>query len=231
MKTLLNKRDARFVLNVLDWAKDEVKRANLYVEAQWEHSRIRLVDDKYVYQHCQVEFPIEVKETKTYFDEETNKDEISKITGEITADYCFINDEKVTIQECRDAISDDIKDEIGYLNTIDLTPLENYLSKLCKMPVKFEKTLGEREIRLKSNNLIEQAGICKLMLKDLHMITTLCLNIDGKTGEQEVYVYPINFDYNHTNGGRNGYEALRVKYDMKNGWYFYSREIDEYVRM
>ena len=212
----INKLDARKVLNLREWALEEVERVNIKTEAEWDYSRIKQIGGTYFYRS-----PLDkIENEPTYIDFpiEIISDEDGYIKGKINDEYVYVRGIKVTFEECENAISDDIKNVIEYLDSIDLKPLEKYLSIICETPITLEKQIDEKNecIKLRSNNIVEHAGVCKLMLSELYIQTSLGLYIDAK-GEQQVYVSTINFQYEHSHGGHNGYEIGRVCYDIKTG--------------
>lgn len=218
----LTKKHARDAVELLRWAKDEVKRTRDFdVEANWFSTTkrgIKFEKGSYWYEHSlrgdKYEFAINSK-NKT-----------------VDEDYVLINSEMVLFTKLKNMLKDDIINEIPYLLSIDLKPLKDYLSTICDTKVKLNVTVDNNKLRIYTDNLIEYTGICKTMFKEIHIITTMELIINQYNGEQEVYISPINYDYEHSHGGHNGYEIAKVRYDkLTHLWYFYNYEKAEYVVM
>lgn len=123
---------------------------------------------------------------------------------------------------------------LGFLN--DLTDLEqrkvledfyvggieNYLEKRCGHPITLKKFVtnpkGKYQMDLYTDNLVNETGICKAMLKNIYIE---CRNIGfyvdyEYTGEQKLSYMRFNFRYEHQDGGSNGHEIGVVRQN-KNG--------------
>lgn len=218
--TVINftKKDARLFINLCEWASEEVEKANLYTESHWDYSKIKYIDGTYKYVHPDMTFDIEVRETKTYFDKETNKEEISVIKGWLIDTYAYVRGVRVESVDFLNMVADDIEDELGFVTSLDFSPVSTYVSKLLgiKVNMTFDVNADGR-VFLYSSDIVKHAGVCQAMLKTLKVTTfgSIGLSIDNNTGEQYLYIPALYFDYEHTNGGHNGYEIGRVKYDIK----------------
>lgn len=135
-----------------------------------------------------------------------------------------------------------------WLEVFSLEPLEVLIYHLLGINVKFEKDIYEKDGNWKmrfssTENLIEYAGICKWIMKDLRIDSfgSCSFYFDRDSGEQKLSLPPMHFYYEHTNGGSNDYELIRVYYDMYSGnWHylkdgvaiiFYNANNDEYQNM
>lgn len=135
-----------------------------------------------------------------------------------------------------------------WLEVFSLQPLETLVSTMLGTPIKFEKEVyehkGEWKMRFSSSeNLVDKAGICKWIMKDLRVDSfgSCSFFFDKDSGEQKLSIPRIDFSYEHTHGGSNGYELVTVYYDMYLGnWYylkdgvaitFYNANNNEYQNM
>lgn len=218
----LTKKHAREALELLKWAKEEVSRTkDIDTEANWFSTTkrgIKFENGSYWYEQSLREDKYELP--------------INSIEKTVDEDYLLINGEMVTYVKLKDMIKDDIVSELPYLLSIDVKPLEDYVSAICGSEIKFNIIPERNGLKLYTDNLIEETGICKAMYKEIHIYTRMNLTIDQYTGEQVVDIGAINFDYEHSHGGHNGYEIARVKYDkLTHLWYFYNYKKAEYVVM
>lgn len=135
-----------------------------------------------------------------------------------------------------------------WLEAFSLQPLETLISTMLGTPIKLEKEIyeyaGEWKMRFRSTeNLIDKAGICKWIMKDLRVNSfgSCLFYFDKDSGEQKLSIPLINFSYEHTYGGSNVYDLVKVHYDMYSGnWYyikdgvaftFYDANQNEYKNM
>lgn len=227
METInFTKRQVREALTSLEWARDEVNRSNLDREVLWVFSRIKFNEKttNYFYVH-------KIKNTSYRFDivlDECDKE----VRGHVLEDYVYINDEKVEMDKLKEIISDDIVDVETYLQTIDLRPLELYLSKLCRTKVELYSEIESGGLKVISNELVESSGCCIPMFKSLKIMFRMDLTIDAESGEQFVSVSGISYDYEHSHGGHNGYTFARVKYNKNNKeWLVFNYETKQYEKV
>ena len=223
MTTLeITKKHAREAKELLKWAKEDVKRTKDFdVEANWFSTTKR-----------GIKF-----ENGSYWYEQTLRGDkyefaINSIEKTVEEDYVLINGEMVLFTKLNDMLKDDIMNVIPYLLSIDIKPLEEYLSNICGYKVKFKVVAEKDTINLYTDNLLEHTGMCKPMFKEIRICTNMSMVINQYTGNQEVSISPINFDYEHSHGGHNGYEIARVRFDrLTRLWYFYDYEKAEYTVM
>lgn len=140
--------------------------------------------------------------------------------GETTEEY--------NIEEIEDILKD--VNEEDFLLTLDITPLEKYISKLVGFDVLFIRNLKDNNLYLTTNNIVEHAGCMKPMLSELYIkCRGIHFYIDKDTGEQVLSVPDIEFRYEHSHGGSNGYTFADVWYDIKmNTWKAYNYKARKY---
>lgn len=127
-----------------------------------------------------------------------------------------------------------------WFEVFSLQPLETLVSTILGIPVKLEKQIFEKKGEWKMtfsspDNLVQHAGICKAIMKDLRIDSfgACSFYYDKVTGEQKLSIPAVHFSYEHTQGGSNGYEIVTVYYDMYSGDWSYRKVTDykvEYVR-
>lgn len=140
---------------------------------------------------------------------------------------------------------DDIKEFLGdltpeqqkqVLQNLAIYTFEKYIEKRTGYPIKFEKIKicedkGNYSMYLQTGNLIEQSGICKAMLKEIHIeMNGIGFYIDNETGEQRLWLPSIHFKYTHMDNGTNGHEMGRIRYvDGRYQGYNYETETWENI--
>lgn len=122
---------------------------------------------------------------------------------------------------------DDIKEFLGdltpeqqkqALQRVPIRTFEKYIEKRTGYPIKFEipKIYQNKDtytLDLCTGNLIEQSGICKAMLKEIHIeMNGIGFYIDNETGEQRLWLPSIHFKYTHMDNATNGHEMGRIRY-------------------
>ena len=119
-----------------------------------------------------------------------------------------------------DFISAEQVDSID-LATLDLQELATKLvAKLADVGINADLTftLSEPEkgkrygrLTLSSNNIVDQAGVCQLMLKELYVNSWGHSSVWPQENKMGV---SLNFNYKHVDGGQNGHEFGRAIYDF-----------------
>lgn len=136
---------------------------------------------------------------------------------------CTINNETVFIPSLKVFLGDLTDEEQKQaLENIYLGDIEKYASKRTGMQIKFKKKVyqdnsGTWNLKLYTDNLIEHVGICKAMLKEIIVDTwgSIYYYIDKETGEQRLSYINLHFSYEHIDGGTNGHEFGKVRFNEK----------------
>lgn len=141
-------------------------------------------------------------------------------------------DEEYNIEDI-ESILGDIEDEAKFFVELDISPIEKYIEKLVGVPVTLKKqyiTFPEVSMNLFSENLVEYTGICKAMLKEIHIsCKNIHFSIDRETGKQFLSISSIAFRYEHSQGGNNGYDIGRVHYNLETKeWTGFNYELDKF---
>lgn len=227
MKTLqLTKYQARQALNTYRFANETLSHYDgvkqLERESQWDSkfSNIHKQNDSYYYVRNSKDkfvFLIDVENMVVRPDVEINGQlfSVAYLQG-------YLND--LAPEQQKES-----------LNSMDLTPIEKYLSKRCGTKIHLYTELkqnksGDYTLNLFTGNLIDKTGICKAMLKDINIESSIGYSIDyDGTGEQYLYISTFYFQYDHMNGGSNGYEMGRVKWNEEDAcFYGYNYETRKY---
>ena len=207
----ITKYQARQALNSYHYANDDLMGKSIaYLEDECKFNsqltNIRKIDDKFHY----------IRNTKgTTYDFTIDTDTMT------LSQVCTINNETVFIPSLKVFLGDLSVEEQKYgLQHLYLDSIEKYLSKRTGIPIKLYSELkqtkqGNWVLNLFSENLIDKTGICKAMLKEIHIeCTGIGYSIDyDKTGEQYLGIPAIYFQYEHHAGGHNGYEIGRVRWN------------------
>lgn len=218
METLqVTKYQARQAIYTYEFANDELKNKDLnYLErqaaaydARWDN--ITQKDNNFIYvrnlDDIKYEFIIDV-------DKMCLQDKVK------------INDETFTIGYLKGFLADLTEDEQEKaLTDMYIQPIEKYLEQRTGKVITLHKKLYKNRsnkwaLNLFTTNLIEDTGICKAMLKELHIeINNIGYSIDNETGEQCLYFPAAYFYYTHNDDGHNGHEMGRIHFDSKTGQY------------
>ena len=134
---------------------------------------------------------------------------------------CTVNNETVFIPSLKVFLGDLTDEEQKQaLENMYLDDIEKYASKRTGRQIKFKKKIyqdknGTWNLKLYTDNLIEQTGICKAMLKEIIADTwgSISYYIDKETGEQRLSTILLHFSYTHIDGGTNGHEFGRVRFN------------------
>ena len=111
--------------------------------------------------------------------------------------------------------------------------IENYLEKRCGHPITLKKIVtnpkGKYQMDLYTDNLINETGICKAMLKNIYIE---CRNIgyviDQDTGEQVLSYMRFYFRYEHQDGGSNGHEMGIIRQNKDGNLEGYNYETQKF---
>ena len=148
-----------------------------------------------------------------------------------------INGQRYTIEDIKEFLGDLTPEQQKQaLQNLSIYTFEKYIEKRTGYPIKFEKIKicedsGNYSMYLSTSNLIEQSGICKAMLKEIHIeIKGIGFYIDNETGEQCLWLPSIYFRYTHMDNGTNGHEMGRIRYrDGRYQGYNYETETWENI--
>lgn len=138
---------------------------------------------------------------------------------------CTINNETVFIPSLKVFLGDLTDEEQKQaLENMYLGDIEKYASERTGIEIKFHKKLyqdrqGTWSLELYTDNLVEHAGICKAMLRTITADTrgNISYYIDKYTGEQKLSYINLHFSYEHLDGGTNGHEFGKVRFNDKTG--------------
>ena len=125
-------------------------------------------------------------------------------------------------------------EQFNVLSDLCLISIRNYLSDRCGYLITLEKRIyqdddGQWNLDLYSDNLIKHSGVCKAMLKDIHIeCNRIRFIIDQNTGEQRLCIGAFNFYYTHINDGRNGHEMGRVRVNENGDFEGYNYNTERY---
>ncbi len=114
----------------------------------------------------------------------------------------------------KSVFKEDVLDEID-ISSIDLTPLEQVVSKKLGTNIKFEliieKGYARKYLRVKSQELLKYAGIFKNLLSTCYADT---FDSDIGGDKKNVWWQTIGLSYKLTDGGRNGIKILTALYNF-----------------
>lgn len=148
-----------------------------------------------------------------------------------------INDQVYSIQNLKEFLNDlSPEEQKKNLENLYIGAFEKYLSKRTGIKIHLYKEIkqsknGEYSLNLFTGNLIDKTGICKAMLKYINIeCNGISYSIDyNTTGEQYLWIPTFDFRYDHINGGSNGYEVGRIKWNEKEAsFYGYNYETGDY---
>ena len=136
---------------------------------------------------------------------------------------CTVNNETVFIPSLKVFLNDLTDEEQKQaLENMYLGDIEKYASERTGIQIKFKKEVkqdrnGNWYLKLYTDNLLEHAGICKAMLRKITADTwgNVSYYIDKETGEQRLSYINLHFSYEHIDGGTNGHEFGRVRFNEK----------------
>jgi hypothetical protein len=183
-----------------------------------------------------------------------NKNEIEKIEGfkhiihnNIAIPFYKVNEDEICLFDDQLRVNGEIKclrwlqNQLGDLNikeqkkfmeTLDITPLNSYISNLLGAPVEFCKLFssnkqGEPVMILQSDDLIEHVGIMKATLSSIVVNTFgYCSFGVDREGIQQFFIPEIHFSYTHKNGGSNGSGICKIVYDIHTKeWQVYDKHV------
>lgn len=232
MQTLeLTKYQARQALNTYHYAKEDLKNKDLnYVETEAKINN-RFSDIR--------------EENGVFLWVRKSKENIYVLTIDISDhtqmklyDQIKINGESFSIEYLQGFLNDLTDEEQKEaLENMYLGSIEKYASERTGIPITFKKKLyqdkkGVWNLKLHTDNLIEHAGICKAMLRSITADTwgSICYYIDNEyTGEQKLSHIMLHFSYEHIDGGTNGHEFGRIRWNEKNAEFEgYNYETERY---
>jgi len=152
-------------------------------------------------------------------------------------DSVTINGQKFKVSDLLKFLNDltDVEQK-NILENMLLEDIEKYASQRTGIPIKFKKKIyqdnqGMWNMKLYTDNLVEHAGICKAMLKEITANTwgDVGYYIDKETGEQKLSKIILHFSYEHIDGGTNGHEFGRVRFNEKtSNFEGYNYETEKY---
>lgn len=217
METLqLTKYQARQAINTWKYAQDDLKHKDLnYVERQAatydeKYDNIKEVNGVFLY--------VRKSEGNTY----TLTIDTSDHTQMDVYDNILINEQKYTIGYLLGFLNDltDLEQR-KVLEDFYVGDIENYLEERCGHPITLRKMVTMDHTRyvldLYTDNLVNETGICKAMLKNIYIESRKNgFVIDKETGEQVLGYMRFYFRYEHQDGGSNGHEIGVIRQN-KNG--------------
>ena len=141
-------------------------------------------------------------------------------------DVVKIDEQTYSIDYLKGLLGDLTEDEQEKaLTDMYIQPIEKYLEqrtgKVITLHKKLYKNKSDRwSLNLFTTNLVEDTGICKAMLKEIHIeINNIGYCVDKQTGEQYLYIPTAYFFYTHNDDGHNGHEMGRVRFNSETAQY------------
>ena len=147
-----------------------------------------------------------------------------------------INGKRYTIEEINEFLGDlNEEQQKEALQNFPIQLVEKYIEKRTGWEIKFSKIKlykhhGQYTLDFYTDNLIEKSGVCRGMLKEIHIeIRGIDFSINPDTGEQYMWIPAIYFRYTHIDNSTNGHEMGRIRYNGQYQGYNYETETWENI--
>lgn len=201
---MITKAQARKAIEIFNYANARMAGKNqkyLIQESKDSYSYIKEIDNVFHYIYEEFDFIVDCNTIQLH--------DILTISGEVVSlDLLKSMIDDLTAEQQKQA-----------LETLDLTAVETYIKQRTDLQVKLHKKVYVNRqnkwcMDLYTDNIVQHAGVCKAMLKELYIdCTGIAFSIDRHTGEQFLWFPALHFSYVHIDNGTNGHEFGRVRYN------------------